>query len=297
MPIARVFALCLTLARAGGGGTFVKTRGMISESPSGKTDGTDVTVGFGDSRPDDNLNAVLYVQTAAEYVGLCGQAYAAAALALDGALVDPEVSADLAQVGQGGYENLPPAIVVDVDETVLDNSPYQASLVRSGGRYSSEGWLAWTARAAAEPVPGALDYLQAATTRGVTIFYVTNRTAPEEAATRRNLARLGFPIDSAMDVVLTKGERPEWRSSDKTPRRAEVAREYRTVQLIGDFREAEPTPEARQRMADAYADYWGAYWIVLPNPTYGDWETVLYGRDYSLGVEEARGKKRGWLRD
>jgi acid phosphatase len=35
---------------------------------------------------------------------------------------------------------LPPALIVDIDETMLDNSPYQARLVRDGKSFDDASW-------------------------------------------------------------------------------------------------------------------------------------------------------------
>ena len=250
---------------------------------------------------DDNLNAVLFVQTAGEYGALARQAYAAATLALDAALADPTRSADLAQAARGGFAGAPPAVIVDVDETVLDNSAFQARLVRDGASYTPERWRAWTQEAAAPPVPGAVAFARAANARGVTVVYVTNRRADEEADTRRNLLAAGLPVAGGQDVILTRGERPEWGSTgDKTARRAEVARRFRIVLLVGDnlgdFLEPGATVAERQAAVERHADYWGRRWIVLPNPTYGDWEGALLGGAYGLPIDERRARKRAGLR-
>ncbi len=249
----------------------------------------------------DNLNAVLWVQTAAEYVGLTRQAYTTGQLALDDALEDPTWTASTEQMRMGDYEDLSPAIILDVDETVLDNSTFQARLIQTNQSYTSASWAAWTAEEAAPAIPGALGFCKEAAARGITVFYVTNRKAAEEAATRNNLKKLGFPLSNATDVILTRGERPEWSSSDKTPRREFIAKRYRILQAVGDnlgdFLEAEGTPAERVAAADRYADYWGVRWIVLPNPTYGNWEGALFGGDRSLSAEEQRARKVGGLKD
>lgn len=249
----------------------------------------------------DNLNAVLWVQTAAEYTGLTKQAYTTGQLALDEALEDPMWTASTEQLNMGGFEDLPPAVILDVDETVLDNSAFQARLIQTGQSYTSATWAAWTAEEAAPAIPGALNYCKEAAARGITVFYVTNRKAPEESATRNNLKKLGFPVSEQTDVIITRGEKPEWSSSNKTPRRESIAKRYRILQLVGDnlgdFIEAEGTPSERVAAANRYADYWGMRWIVLPNPTYGNWEGALFGNDRSLSAEQQRIKKVGQLRN
>jgi acid phosphatase len=113
----------------------------------------------------------------------------------------------------------------------------------------------------------------------VTVFYVTNRDAPHEAATRRNLEAAGMPLEPDVDTVLLRGEREEW-ASDKSSRRREVAERYRVVLLVGDdfndFVAANLPLAERDLLVERYRDRWGERWIVLPNPTYGSWERTLY---------------------
>lgn len=227
--------------------------------------------------PDDQLNAVLWTQTSVEYRASALQAYATARAQLDRALVDPSWSAAVEQQGRD-TAGLPSAIILDADETVLDNSPFQARLIVDGGTYNEEIWAKWTAERAAGAVPGAVAFTQYARQQGVTVFYVTNRDAPLEADTRANMAALGFPLDEARDTVLTRKERPEW-ASDKTSRRELVAREFRILLLVGDdlgdFLPNRGTVAERDARVAPYEAWWGTKWIVLPNPMYGSWESAL----------------------
>lgn len=221
-------------------------------------------------------DATVWTATAAEYDAIALQTWRAAAAALDPVLADSSRTAALEQTGS--FLDLPPAVIVDVDETVLDNAPYQASLVARETAYP-DGWAAWIHRAAAPPVPGALAFARAATRRGVTIFYVTNRNAELEEATARNLDRAGFPLREDVDVVLTRGEREVWRS-DKSTRRAHVAERYRIVLLAGDdlndFATAdEASVSERDSIVEAHRDRWGRTWFALPNPMYGSWERAI----------------------
>src|SRR2546430_10641776 len=81
------------------------------------------------------------------------------------------------------------AIIVDVDETILDNSRYQGMLIKKGVNYP-EGWTDWCNRAEATSIPGALDFLKYAHSRGVRVFYITNRKIADEDGTARNLNTL-----------------------------------------------------------------------------------------------------------
>lgn len=212
----------------------------------------------------ESIDAVVWTATAAERDAIALQTWNAAARALDRALADSSVTAALEQ--EAPFTDLPPAVVVDVDETVLDNAPYQAWLVAEKTEYP-DGWEAWVERAAAPAVPGALAFARAATRRGVTIFYVANRDAPLEEGTRRNLERAGFPLADGVDTVLTRGEREGW-TSDKSSRRAWVAGRYRIVLVAGDdlndFVTAhDATLASRDSLVEAHRDRWGRTWFAL----------------------------------
>lgn len=226
-------------------------------------------------RTNENLDATLYLQTAAEYEAIALQTFRTARDMAEEGLNDEDWNAlDAAGAGK------PPAVIVDVDETVLDNSPYQARLILDDEQFGSESWGLWVEEAIAEPVPGAVEFAQWADANGITIFYVTNRTAKEEAATRRNLLAAGFPVNDDRDTVLTKGEREGW-GSDKTPRRDHVANDFRVLLLIGDdfgdFVARDWTGvESRYQMVESNGQRWGRQWLMLPNPTYGSWMNVLF---------------------
>lgn len=230
--------------------------------------------------PHENLNAVLWVQTALEFEAAALQAYRLAQLQLDAALAEPSWTAAIEQKGDGS--KLPPAVILDVDETVLDNSFYQARMVRDNTPYSAATWDPWVMEGKATAIPGASEFTQYAAKKGVTVFYITNRTANLEEATTKNLLAVGFPIAKEVDTVLTRGERPEWNGSAKGPRRAHVASSYRILLLVGDdlgdfVVDASGTPQERHARTEAYVAYWGRRWIMIPNPTYGSWERAIVG--------------------
>lgn len=244
--------------------------------------------------PDLTLNAVLWVQTSAEYAAAAAGTYEAASRALGVGVADSSWTAATEQAG--GYGRLPAAVIVDVDETVLDNTPYQARLIEDGEVYGSETWGAWVTEAQAPAVPGALEFTRDAARAGVTVFYVTNRDAPLENATRANLEGLGFPLEDDTDVLLMRGERPEW-GADKTSRRAHVAQRYRIVLLVGDdLNDFITTDRAsvseRAALVERYRENWGTRWWVLPNPMYGSWERSLIGGADLSGDELLRLKRQ-----
>ncbi len=224
------------------------------------------------------LFATLWVQTAAEYRAAALQTFGAATRALDAILADPGVTAAVEQTAP--YQALPPAVVVDIDETMLDNSPFEARLIRDRGAYSEELWSGWVEERSASAIPGAAEFARHAAERGVVVFYVSNRSAAAEAATRDNLRATGFPLDERIDTVLLRGERDEWKASDKAARRAAVAAQHRVLLLVGDdlgdfLPNVRTTRAEREAMVDRYASWWGTRWFVVPNPMYGSWEGAL----------------------
>jgi len=223
------------------------------------------------------VDATLWMQTSAEYAAMSRQIWTLATRQLPVALADTTWSAALGQAG--GFGSLPPAVIVDVDETILDNAPYAARLVERDEPFTEASWAVWVEEAKARPVPGALEFVRAARELGIEVFYVTNRLANREQATRRNLDAMGFPPGDADDVYLMLEEREEW-GSDKTSRRDWVAGRYRVLMLAGDdlndFVAARGlSVEARSEIVRQHANEWGNRWIVLANPTYGSWESAL----------------------
>lgn len=240
--------------------------------------------------PPDDLMALVWVQTSAEYQAAALGTYHAAESALGTALADPTWTAAVEQTGT--FDTLPPAIVVDADETVLDNSTYQARNRISGDSWSADTWDAWVAEKHAGPVPGAAEFLRSAHDRGVTVFYVSNRSAAQAEATRQNLAALGFPDT---DDLATFRFRPEEGPGDKSSRRAAIAETHRIVLMVGDnlfdFVESPKADAAnRQRMVTDHAAWWGTRWFVVPNPLYGSWDDVLVGYGHPSARERHRAR-------
>lgn len=223
----------------------------------------------------EGLQGVVWMQTAVEYQALSRQAYAAAKRALDLALADPTWSAvtELTTVVAGERRH---AIILDLDETCLDNSAYQALLTQRAEGHTEEAFEAHIRSGQVTAVPGAVEFLRYAESRGVAIFYVTNQRKGVEDATRENLRRLGLPLPEGEDTLLTVGEMPDW-VSDKSSRRLFVAQKYRVLLLVGDdfndFLSANAKSLAeREALLARYGDWFGTKWFILPNPMYGSWE-------------------------
>ena len=234
------------------------------------------------------VGAVLWTQSSAEYRALALQAFSLARLRLD---------QDLAQHRSRRRAAKPPAIIVDADETVLDNSRFQAELILRGGAYSADAWQSWCARAEAGAVPGAVDFLSYAFQHGVHVFYITNRRQTEKAGTVANLKRLGFPDVSEESVMI----REQGMTASKESRRQNVRARYRVVLLIGDNLNDFNDDFAGKSIADRKAQVdrerveFGSQFIVVPNPMYGDWESTVYGNASNLSDAEKRERRRAAL--
>jgi 5'-nucleotidase (lipoprotein e(P4) family) len=241
----------------------------------------------------DLLNATLWMENSVEYRANTLAMYQLAKIRLDEALADKNWTAATEQTG--AYQDLPPAIILDGDETVIDNGAYESWLVVAGKEFGSETWGAWVASADADPVPGALEFTKYADSKGVKVFYVTNRSADQEEATRKNMEALGFPMGGNVDTFLTNKEKEDW-TSKKGTRRAFVAKNYRILLLAGDnygdFSDDYSKSEA-DRLASLQANmaHVGHDWIVIANPEYGSFESSPFMGDYKKSPDERRKMK------
>ncbi len=235
--------------------------------------------------------AVRWVTESAEYRALSRQVYRTAGATLDALIADDDWSALPSHPADA---SLPPAIILDVDETVLDNSPFQILL--GDKPFNRTDWDQWVARARADAVPGVVAFLEQARQAGVAVFLVTNRDCmrrpgsddrcPQEDDTLDNLRRVGLQFDA--EHLMLSNERPEW-TDEKKVRRDYVARDHRVIMLfgddLGDFLdcvrsrviapcERPATAAERLRMVREHGEYWGLGWFVLPNPMYGSWASA-----------------------
>lgn len=224
----------------------------------------------------DYTNAILWQQYSGEYRALSFQAYNFARLSLKEALWNQA-------------NGKPNCVIVDADETILDNSAFQGHEVKNGVSYVQADWTKWTSLAAADTVPGALAFLKFAASKNVETFYVTNRDEADRVGTLKNLQKFGFPYADEAHLIL------KTTTSDKEPRRQKIAEKYNILLLCGDnlsdfsnvfYREGKDA----KAQVNAMQHEFGTRFIVLPNPMYGDWEKQLYQGDKLK--EEDRAKQR-----
>lgn len=244
---------------------------------------------------NDLLNATLWMQKSVEYKATALTAYALARIRLDQALADKKWTA-APEEQKGNFAGLPPAIVLDLDETAIDNSAYQAWMATKGTTFSGATWGAYVNSEESLAIPGAVEFCKYAASKGVKVFYVTNRTAAEEPATRRNMEKLGFPMGGNVDTVLTSGEQQDWTSA-KSTRRAYIAKDYRILLLLGDnlgdFSDAyRGSPADRMKWYEANQKHFGHDWIMIANPSYGSFESATFGHDFKKSAAEQRKAKR-----
>ncbi|KAB2871574.1 MAG: 5'-nucleotidase, lipoprotein e(P4) family [Bacteroidales bacterium] len=170
----------------------------------------------------------------------------------------------------------PKAVVVDIDETMLDNSPFQAQEIIDNKEFSSEFWNEWSQLGNAKALPGAKEFSNFCDSIGVTLFYISNRKTTELDATIKNLDSLGFSFAKPEYFLLKENE------SSKKTRREKVSAEFDIVMLIGDnLNDFSEVFESRgddwgASLVEQYKNEFGKRYIVLPNPMYGDWEKNLY---------------------
>jgi acid phosphatase len=272
---------------------------MVPDSPRHERPGirvwtalvTMLLAGCANAPPHEMLNAVLWQQRAAEFRALALQSYATATARLEEALATPSWSAALEQ--QPGAASLPPAVILDLDETVIDNGRYEARIVRRLGQYSPESFAAWCEESTAGAIPGAIEFLAAARARGVAVFFYTAREEALRECTARTLRAIGAgPV--AQQSLFLRG------AGDKAQIRARVAMTHRIVLLVGDnledFVAGSKTDEAARRaIADRHAQWFGRRWIMLPNAVYGHWEALYYGYDQRMPRSARLGRKQAVL--
>ncbi|MBI1196932.1 MAG: hypothetical protein GC203_03640 [Phenylobacterium sp.] len=253
----------------------------------------------------NNLHGVLFNATSAEYYALTLQCYQLARHAL------------LQRLAEGTFRR--PAVVMDLDETVLDNSPYQAWLIASGSNFHDSSWDAWCAAAQAEAVPGAVEFVRFAQAQDVEVLFITSRTNATREATARNLHLLGLLSQEELDAELKAGESKdhanETRLFMKGMPSLEVERpsggtlyplknKFQQRRFCEEVRSFEVALSIGDNLAD-WAEYYGGVFDKDGNPVKGTHPTVgsrraaafqdsqLFGRDFILLPNATYG---GWVR-
>lgn len=231
---------------------------------------------------EQSLLSLVWYQNAAEVRALYHQAFNLARLRLDEYLGERKVKEKY-------------AVVIDIDETVLDNTPVHAWRFKQGVTHP-DGWDEWCRAAEAEALPGVLDFLNDADKRGCDVFYVSNRSDTLKESTIKNLKKLNFPDADSAHVLLRK------ETGDKEPRRRLVRKDHEIVLLIGDnlgdFDSLflDKKTDGRNAAVEEHREEFGKRFIILPNPKYGDWEGAVYGLRRNLSPAEKNELRRASLK-
>jgi 5'-nucleotidase (lipoprotein e(P4) family) len=223
------------------------------------------------SEADLKAFSVIYFQTAAEYRALCHQSFNMARVAIEAEL---KRSRSLSRTER----RKKPAVIFDIDETLLDNSPLQAQYVKEGRLFDIESFNRWIELEDAKPIPGSLEFALFLKRKGVEIFYISNRTNDTKMSTLANLKKMGFPdVTSERVLLASRG------SESKEARRDSVREKNRVIMYVGDDLGDMGADFERKSVSERFAavdknkDRWGTLYVVLPNPMYGTWENAIYG--------------------
>lgn len=178
------------------------------------------------------------------------------------------------------------AVVVDIDETMLNNSPFEGKCINTGKSYTSESWGNWTSQINAKALPGAVEFSKYAESKGVEVFYISNRSVDEFDVTLKNLQKENFAFADSTHLLLMTN------TSSKTARRDIVKENYEIILLIGDnMGDLSEIFEDRSTnfgfdLVDEHKSMFGEKYIVLPNPMYGSWEKPILEYKKGLSDEE-----------
>ncbi|WGE47600.1 5'-nucleotidase, lipoprotein e(P4) family [Actinobacillus equuli subsp. haemolyticus] len=215
-----------------------------------------------------------WMQQSGEYQALAHQAFNMAKIAFDNA-----------KVTKGKKK----AVVVDLDETMVDNSPYAGWQVKNHKSFDGESWTRWVNARQTQAIAGAVEFNNYVNSHKGTMFYVSNRKdSGEKAATIDDMKELGFTGVSEQTLFLKKDK------SNKTPRFEQIEKQgYEIVLYLGDnlndFGDAtyKKSNAERRDFVSANKEKFGKQFIVLPNPNYGDWEGGL-DKNYYKGDAKSR---------
>jgi 5'-nucleotidase (lipoprotein e(P4) family) len=289
-------------------GTMLLLCGCASQSPHSSSapaaaEATRAPAAAPAAPADDNLNAVAWSQTALEHDLIYLETYRSAQSQLLAALKDKNWDALPSDDRIAPYKGLKPAVILDIDETVLDNSPYQARLIRSGGEYNEADWAKWCKEEVARALPGAVEFTQFAAKHGIAVIYISNRAQDLDQATLDNLRKVGLPV-SGPDAFLGLGtvlRGCDQVGTEKNCRRQLVSQHYRVLMQfgdqLGDFASVLSNTEAGRSQALApYTNWIGSRWFVFPNATYGAWEPALFNNEWSMPRDQRRQQKINALR-
>ena len=257
-------------------------------------------------RSREILYATLWMQHSAEYRAAALQAFEAARAQLKTATRCGTAEAGQLQQSKGAcgakspWAKRPAAIIFDLDETLLDNSAYQAFQIKHRELYEDARWETWVKSEEALAIAGAVDFVKDAS-KAARIYYVTNRECrkpidqvkdelklradcPQLLDTMSRMEKLGFPKAKDRSAFYLKGMYADLQSKEAI--RQKIATKHRIAMLVGD--NLKDFVESQAVYADneaKLAPLWGKRWFIIPNPAYGSWPDAL-----SADIDQELGK-------
>ncbi|NQX82486.1 MAG: 5'-nucleotidase, lipoprotein e(P4) family [Flavobacteriaceae bacterium] len=237
-----------------------------------------------DSTPirEHSIQSVLWQQKSSEYKALCYQSFNMARLHFDNILENRDNSSK------------PLAIITDIDETILDNSPYNANMIKKDIEYSKKSWFDWGKKENATAIVGALDFFRYVESKNVEIFYISNRNVKQQTETISNLKKIGFPYLDDKHFLLKDS------TSKKQARRNVVLESHDVIMYLGDnlsdFSDVFDGLD-RGMSIESVKSKLGFEFILFPNPMYGDWETKeIYSGKYDWSSHQKDSIRKSKLR-
>jgi len=230
--------------------------------------------GHMDKVPYRGLDASLYMLASAEYRAACHQCFRWAEMIV-------QLKKQLRRGVGESANSKPMAVVMDLDETILDNGWFQSQQIRDQVAFDMQRWAMWEQNGSAKVrvIPGAVAFIKKLRELGVAPIYISNRNSKALKQTMETLER--FEINVPVNQILLADEQT---GSDKTSRRARVEQSFDVILYLGDnlrdfdecfkYNSADGI-DGRNRAVEELSEKFGIEWIILPNPSYGEWTKAL----------------------
>lgn len=230
----------------------------------------------GEKESDAILMSTLWLQTATEAKTAREQAFDLAYLRL-------EQNNKLYTASHQELKQKTAAVVLDLDETVLDNSPYEARVIKNAGKFEMDSWSQWVEEAQADLIPGAEDFLQEAMNLGLEIYYISNRSHERLGPTLKNMQAYKLPFADSAHVFLRKED------SDKSGRRAAVDSAHKIILIVGDQMGDFAEAEALEQIA---TDSLRQHFVLIPNPMYGSFTRLSESEEAAFDTKLAAWREK-----
>ena len=219
---------------------------------------------FAQQAPAVHELGIKYMRDSEEYATLARQVYRLAGEAVGRAAA--------------GVSSRRWAVVLDIDETALDNSTYELERAAYSLPFDAPSWKAWVDRREAGAVPGVVDFIAQVRRAGGHVGWISNRAGALTDATRDNLEIAGlWNDDDRLCLQNTSQHTKAQRRREIVGGSGDCAWSGQPAQIVafvgdqlGDF------PEVSEQIPQTGADTaFGRVCFLLPNSMYGGWVTAV----------------------